>query len=215
RGIDARLTKAIDAGQVSQVIEIAAGLSGRGLRMMQRYGDRLTYIETDLPAMVATKRRLLEDAGLLADGHRVVVLDALASSGAKSLAGIAKTLDPKRGTAIITEGLMNYLDPAAAHGVWRRIAKTLSRFPQGLYLADAYLQSDQRGASSRLFGKVIGSFVKGRLHVHFETREQGLKLLRSFGFKSAVLHKTRELPETREIARTPGAERVHVLEAWT
>jgi len=35
---------------------------------MKRYGDRLTYIETDLPHMARLKRELLEKAGLLSSG---------------------------------------------------------------------------------------------------------------------------------------------------
>src|SRR3546814_15789879 len=63
KGIDAQLAKAIDSGKVGQVIEIAAGLSPRGWSFMQRYGERLRYIETDLPAMAACKRDILTQTG--------------------------------------------------------------------------------------------------------------------------------------------------------
>src|SRR5687767_14536069 len=43
RLIDLRLSQAIDAGEISQVIEVAAGLSPRGWRFRNRYGDRITY----------------------------------------------------------------------------------------------------------------------------------------------------------------------------
>src|SRR5262245_35856576 len=49
--IDERLAQAIDRGEVEQVLEVAAGLSPRGLRFTRRYRDRLHYIEGDLPAM--------------------------------------------------------------------------------------------------------------------------------------------------------------------
>src|SRR5690242_18701537 len=39
RLIDLRLTQAIDAGEIAQVIEVAAGLSPRGWRFRKRYGD--------------------------------------------------------------------------------------------------------------------------------------------------------------------------------
>ena len=54
--IDNLLDEAIERGEVSQVIEVAAGLSPRGWRFAERYGERLTYIETDLPGMAARKR---------------------------------------------------------------------------------------------------------------------------------------------------------------
>jgi len=213
RAIDALLTRAIEDGRVGQVIEIASGLSGRGLRFMRQYGERLTYLETDLPHMAALKRRLLREAGLLSDKHRVLDLDALADDGPSSLAAIAASLDPKIGTAIITEGLMNYLDPASASDVWQRIARTLKNFPQGLYLADVYFVQQNRGLAAIIFGSVIQAFVRGRLHIHFESAEHGVGLMRNAGFASASIHEIRSLPETRDIGSQPGGERVRVLQA--
>src|SRR4051794_818577 len=40
--IDSLLDEAIERGEVSQVIEVAAGLSPRGWRFAERYGGRLT-----------------------------------------------------------------------------------------------------------------------------------------------------------------------------
>src|SRR5262245_22086850 len=40
--IDLRLARAIDAGEIGQVVEVAAGLSPRGWRFRNRYGDRIT-----------------------------------------------------------------------------------------------------------------------------------------------------------------------------
>src|SRR4051812_17883043 len=54
------LDGAMGRGEISQVIEIAAGMSPRGWRFARRHGSRLTYIETDLPAMAARKRQALE-----------------------------------------------------------------------------------------------------------------------------------------------------------
>lgn len=215
KGIDALLARAIDEGRVTQVIEIAAGLSARGWRFRKKYGDRITYIETDLPAMAATKRKLLADAGLLSERHRVIELDALADAGSRSLAAVARTLDPEQGVAIITEGLMNYLDPDTADGVWRRIAKVLRRFPDGLYLSDVYLTHENRNAAMLAFGKILQIFVRGRMHVHFETPAQACERMQRAGFKLTEIHKTSALPQTCEIAKTRGGDRVRILEART
>ena len=52
--IDHLLDEAIQAGRVGQVVELAAGLSGRGLRFARRYRRRgLTVVEGDLPGMEA------------------------------------------------------------------------------------------------------------------------------------------------------------------
>lgn len=211
--IDALLVRAIEKGRITQVIEIAAGLSGRGVRMMQKYGDRLTYVETDLPQMAALKRKLLDDAGLLSARHRVLELNALDDAGPQSLAGIAATLEAGQGTAIITEGLMNYLDPPTARAVWARIARNLKRFPHGLYLADVYLMQQNRGLAATIFGGVIQAFVRGRMHIHFESPAHGAQLMREAGFSEARIHEIRSLPETRAIGAQPGGDRVRALEA--
>ncbi len=215
-GIDAQLSRAIDDGRVSQVIELAAGLSARGWRYKQRYGERLTYIETDLPVMVAEKRRLLSTCGDTETIPRVVELDVLKDSGPDSLSGIAATLNPAKGLAIITEGLMNYLAPGPAEQVWRRIAATLRTFPHGVYLSDFYLRRDSSGSLALLlFGKILQLFVRGRLHVHFITPEQAVSELKAYGYSSVSLHAPGDIPETREIAAVRGADRVRVLEATT
>lgn len=214
RGIDGQLAAAIEDGRVRQVIEIAAGMSPRGWRFMRRYGDRIRYIETDLPHMAATKKQQLQRAGLLTTGHQVLELDALADGGPNSLAALAGTLDPKLGTAIVTEGLMSYFPPEDAYRVWRNIAKTLQGFPYGVYLTDMYLRRDhQNSRVADAFSTLLGKFVRGRIHVHFDTEETAIQTLRPMGFKQVLLHPTRTLPATRDIAHIRGADTVCVLEA--
>ena len=215
RGIDHVLAEAIERGRVGQVIEIAAGLSPRGWDLKRRFGQKLKYIETDLPHMVALKRRLLGDGGLLTPGHQVLELDALAEDGPQSLAALAATLDPKAGTAIVTEGLMNYLDPAAAKGVWRRIAATLKRFPQGIYLNDLYLRPRQVDAATAAFGALLSAFVRGRMHIHFQDEAEAVEVLRGCGFAEAVLHHPAAIEATRRYAAIRGGDSVLILEART
>src|SRR6185436_11913339 len=97
------------AGEVGQVIEIAAGFSGRGWRFTQRH-PQLTYIEGDLAPQAEEKRRILDGAGLRGVRHQVVALDALVDDGPESLAAVTAGLDPAQGCAILTEGLVGYFD---------------------------------------------------------------------------------------------------------
>ncbi|HVT33945.1 MAG TPA: class I SAM-dependent methyltransferase [Nevskiaceae bacterium] len=214
KGIDGELARAIEAGRVGQVVEIAAGLSPRGTTFCQRY-PKLTYIETDLPKMAALKRSLLDKGGLLSARHRVQVVDALAQRGANSLAALAKTLDAQQGVAVITEGLMSYLDPVAAHHVWRNTAHFCKRFPHGLYLSDAYLAGDRSGAAFAAFGLMISAFVRGRLHRQFRSAEHARERLARAGFTDVRMLQTSEIPETRELSKLRGPDRVRVLEAST
>ncbi len=212
RGIDGQLEAAIEDGRIGQVIELAAGLSARGWRLRDRYGERIRYIETDLPHMLAEKRRLLEQADLLRPGHELAVVDVLQPAGPHSLGALAAGLDPQRGLAIITEGLMNYLSPDQADGVWRRIARTLGGFREGLYLSDFYLASEHRGWMTLAFGAVLQSFVKGRMHVHFDSVDAARSALCGMGFAAVDVLSAQDMPATREMAGSLGAQRVRVLQ---
>ena len=48
-------------------------------------------------------------------------------------------LDPDRGTAVVTEGLLNYFPTDRVEVLWTRVARELARFPSGLYLSDLHL----------------------------------------------------------------------------
>ena len=123
RVIDELLATAIDDGRVGQVIEVACGMSPRGWRFVERYGEEITYVEADLPDMAERKRRALAEIGSLSDRHRVIDLDALLDHGRQSLAAAAAELDPERGLAIVTEGLLTYFGEDDVLGMWRRFAR--------------------------------------------------------------------------------------------
>lgn len=211
RLMDALLEQAIIEGRVTQVIEIAAGFSPRGWDFKRRHGSRIRYVEADLPHMAEWKLQRLERGGLLQPGHRVQPLDALADIGPLSLSALADRLDPKQGTAIITEGLLNYFDRESVLGMWQRFASVLSRFPQGLYLSDLHLARDNHVPSQRLFGQMLQAFVRGRVHLHFSDPAEALAQLQAAGFTDAQLHDPRQKPQAGELL--PGAELVRVIEA--
>lgn len=213
RAIDALLDKAIDEHGVTQVIEVAAGMSPRGWRFTQRYGDRLTYIEADLAGMTARKRRALERMGSLSDRHRVVEVDALRDTGERSIAALAAELDRESGLAIITEGLLGYLDTDAVDGIWRRFARTLSQFASGRYLSDLHLGSVQN-AQIRAFRAALSVFVRGRVHLHFDNAQQAEGALRDAGFAEAKLYRASDVPGV-EPASDPGGRLAHIIEAST
>jgi O-methyltransferase involved in polyketide biosynthesis len=213
RAIDALLDQAIEDGRIGQVIEIAAGLSPRGWDFARRYGRKLRYIEADLPEMARRKRERLEAAGLLTARHKVVPLDALADGGALSLAALARTLDRKKGLAIVTEGLLNYFDTEAVLGMWRRFAGALQKFPAGVYYSDLHVASDNRGAQTRAFGKMLGRFVRGKVYLHFGSVAAAESALRHNGFASARLFTPSPQPARDGAADGRGAKLVRVIDA--
>jgi O-methyltransferase involved in polyketide biosynthesis len=212
-GIDTVLARHVDAGKVTQVVELAAGLTPRGWRFKQRYGTKLAYVETDLPHMAKMKRGLLEKSKLGTPGHRVETVNVLLDDGPGSLAQLADTLDPKAGVAVITEGLMAYLDPPTAQQVWKRIATMLKRFPRGVYLADAYVKTDRYGIAGKVFRGIVSRVVGGRMYVHFDSLVHAERVLAKAGFAQVTLHKPDTIEQTREFAAPRGGNRVRILEA--
>jgi O-methyltransferase involved in polyketide biosynthesis len=213
RAIDARLERAIEAGEVSQVIEVAAGLSPRGWRFAQRYGEQLVYVEADLPEMAARKREALERIGSLNDHHRVETVDALRDDdGPGSLTAVTAELDRREGLAIITEGLLGYLSTDAVEGLWRRFASSLDEFLHGLYISDLHLG----GAVTpqvRAFRLLLSAFVRGRVYLHFHDGAEAEAALRAAGFAAARVGPAADVIGSRETGR--GSRLANLLEAST
>ena len=212
RAIDALLTRAIEEHGISQVIEVAAGLSPRGWRFVQRYGDRLTYVEADLPGMAERKRKALERIGSSSPRHLVRELDALRESGPGSLAAVAAELDPEQGLAIITEGLLGYLPSDAVLEIWGRFAGALEGFSAGRYISDIHIGAVQ-DATVRAFRILLSIFVRGRVHLHFDSPEEVEDALRDSGFAGARVKLAAELAS--EPTSTYSSRLAHILEAWT
>lgn len=183
RVIDALLEEAIAAGRVGQVVEVACGMSPRGWRFTEHHPD-LVYVEADLPDMAARKREALERIGR-PKRHRVVELDALAADGPLSLAAITAPLDPERGLAIITEGLLSYLPRESVLDLWSRFAATIDGFSDGLYLSDLHVEADAPSLVSRAFASGLSAFVRSRVAVHFADEEAARLALLEAGFADA------------------------------
>lgn len=212
RLIDHLLEGAIEAGNVRQVIEPAAGMSPRGWRFSERYGERLTYVEGDLPEMAERKRRALARMGSLSDRHRVVDLDVLRESGAGSLRTLVDTLDRGEGMAIITEGLLTYLDREQVDATLRRFASALGEFRKGLYLSDLRLAGLNRGPAQRAFSVVLSMFVRGRVYTHFLDEAEAIAALKAAGFSQVRLHRGDTDPTGTVDRGDPGARLIHVIE---
>lgn len=212
RIIDSRLEDLIDGG-VGQVVEVACGMSPRGWRFSERYGDRLTYVEADLPAMAARKREALARMGSLSDCHRVAELDVLREGGPGSLESLVETLDSARGLAIVTEGLLTYLDDDTVDSLWTRLARVLGGFSKGVYLSDLRFAKRDRGVPERAFDLILSAFVRGKVHAYRGDETTAEAALRSAGFAEARLHRGSEHPAAGEARSDPGAGVVCIVEA--
>ena len=203
--IDAHLDAAIEAGRVGQIVELAAGMSPRGLR----YADRVAYVEVDLPAMAARKRRALERAGAQ---HRVLGVDV---TDAGALDAVFDSLDPAVGVAVVTEGLLNYLPEEAVRTLWANLAAELGGFPHGLYVADVIVGGTTEGLVSRAATAALSVFVRGLVRPHFGSDGETEAALREAGFAQAAVRPAASEPSGRPYARDAGARLIRVLQATT
>ncbi len=210
RLIDLRLTLAIETGAIGQIVEVAAGLSPRGWRFRNKYGNRITYVEADLPGMLAHKRRVLAQLGGESEHHRTAEIDALIDRGPTSIAGVLSTLDPEVGTAIITEGLVNYFDQPTLLGMWKRFGAALRPFPSSLYLSDLILRDGNAGPLVTGFSYLLSAFVRGKVHLHFSSVDDAERVLLECGLPGTLLD-----PREFELAdlEPEGASRVKIIES--
>jgi O-methyltransferase involved in polyketide biosynthesis len=206
RSLDWLLEREISSGRVGQVIEVAAGLSPRGLNFTRRFPE-LLYIEADLPEMAAHKRRALDRAGRTRH-HQVAEIDALADAGPTSIGALARTrLDSTRGTAILTEGLISYFARDQVEAMWRRFAAVLRTFPHGKYFSDLNTADHVRGMhTAKLFRRVLQVFARGRVHLHFPSASEASAALLAAGFADVQIHRPNDLD-----VDFPGRDRRHVV----
>jgi O-methyltransferase involved in polyketide biosynthesis len=207
--IDALLEERIQSG-VGQVIEAACGMSPRGWRFSERYGDQLTYVEADLPPMARRKREALAQIGSLGTSHQVADLDVLRDGGPGSLEALIEAMDPAKGLVVITEGLLSYFDHETVGALWERLARALRPFEQGVYLAD--LRVGDPGIAERAFGLALSLFVRGSIHLYPGAAAAEADL-RAAGFERATLRRCDEHPAAAAVPRDSSMRMLSVVEA--
>lgn len=213
RIVDALLERAIEQQGVRQVVELAAGLSGRGLRFRDRYRDRgLVYVDSDLQGMMERKRGAL---GPLPEGYTLRTVDVMSPQGPDSLHALVQQLDPALPTAVISEGLVNYFDWPAIEGLWRRVADALGAFPKGVYICSTRVaEAKAPPAPTRFVRWAIQQVASTRLHEHFTEQDDMPAALRGLGFDRAELNTVEQWAPRIPLPHPKGGS-LRVIEAWT
>jgi len=202
--IDHQVRELIENEGVTQIVELACGLSPRGYRLKQEY-PHLRYIEGDLPGMAARKRELLEGVGRQ-EGHDVRACNILQADGPESIDALLSELDPSQPTVIITEGLVNYFELSQIREVWARMATGLKAFPKGWYVTDLYPDfADHPSYRYVKFAqKLVGLFTRGQWPLHYPSDEAIQKGFQEDGFNEVEVHdpasfygKLSHLPEVK------------------
>jgi len=210
--IDHRLHQLIEAG-VTQVVEIACGLSPRGHRFCQQY-PQLTYLETDLPDMAHRKKQLLQEHDVLSERHRVLPINIFAEDGELSLAHVLDQLDHSKPVVVITEGLVNYFPLAVISEFWRKLATALRAFPQGTYLTDNYPLYHGMPFYHTLknLGRLLGAISRSQVGFHFHSDEQTVSHFLQQGFDGLTVHNPADFYSQLPIPQTRGNPMVRILE---
>jgi len=176
------------------VIEIASGLSRRGLTMSE--SPSLRYLEVDLPAVIAKKRELI--------ARHPRAKAAAKRSNWTLVGGDARKIDLESLTGdapravCIAEGLLMYLDASAQIQTWRRVAKTLARAEAGMFVFDLVptVEQPRSGVVGRLLEKLMKLATGGR---GFEQDQRNRGKIRSqllqCGFDEVTLLEPRDVAE--------------------
>ena len=186
--IDHQVQELIEKEGVTQIVELACGLSPRGYRLKKAY-PQLRYVEGDLPAMAARKKALLENIGL-APGHEIRECNILKSEGPDSIGALLADLDPSQTTLIITEGLVNYFELSEIREVWSRMATGLKAFPKGWYITDLYPDFAEHPSYRyvKFAQKLVGLFTRGQWPLHYPSDTAIREGFQGDGFKDVEVH---------------------------
>lgn len=188
QAIDDALQDAIEREGVRQVLEIASGLSPRGLRFAERFAD-LNWVDMDLPKMASLKRRRVQDHARKLENYCVAAGDAFRAEGSGSVEElIARHFSTDEPLVVISEGLVNYFPRESVLALWSSLHAAMARHPRGVYLSDIFLNADvEQFAAGRAFRRLLEAFTRGEVHLHFETERELKEALAFAGFSNATI----------------------------
>ena len=212
--IDALVRKAIEEEGVTQILEIACGLSPRGHRFSNQY-PQLHYVEADLPDMAERKRTLLEET----EGRRptVMPINVFAETGELSLPHVMSHFDHSKPVLVITEGLVNYFDEPTISGFWATLRETLAAFPLGIYLTDNYplLHDHPFHRTMKVLRGMLGAVSRSRVTFHFESDDEAEQCFCRLGYAPVRVHNPRDYYNRLPIPKSRGNPFVRIIEART
>ena len=214
--IDHLIEQALKRG-ATQILEIACGMSPRGIRLRGRH-PHLHMVEADLPDMATRKAARLLVAGRLGDHHQVMPIDILAESGEQSMeAVVARAFDNNAPMVVVTEGLTSYFSLPVMSEFWKRLARLMENRPGSVYLSESYLMPNQpllRG-SLKALGGLLGSVTRSDVSFHFLNDQQAAEHFSDCSFPSVAVHNPADFYGRLPIPESRHDPMVRVVEAWS
>lgn len=173
----------LDSMLPDMVIEVAAGLSPRGLTYSRRWSNTL-YQELDLPNMVAAKEARLKSLNQ-PENYLLAETDILADDFVHRLPVKPKS---NQHVVVITEGLMDYLSMEEKQRAWGNVVKLLEMaHPDSRYLTECWPSHRVMPGSGPGKWAVngLGMLVGRRMGENlFSTKEAADEAMREAGFST-------------------------------
>lgn len=177
------IDRLIVEAKIEQILELASGLSPRGLSMSQK-DHKVDYVEMDLPDMIDVKKTLITK---LLNGKNFPSNLRLIKGNALNIKDIEEAmqfLEPKP-MIIAHEGLLRYLNFSEKKIVARNVRDILKRYGGIWITSDITLrsvleiESKQAPDQIQTINKMIGRTVSDNA---FESIDDAQKFFESFGF---------------------------------
>ncbi len=176
------LTKLLLDSKINQVIELAAGFTGRGLALASELP--ITYVELEVPAVVAEKQKILKRLRVRDTIERLKLVAGNVLS-MNDLNRAVAHFDSSKPIAVLNEGLMRYLTFPEKAMLATNIHELLGRhggvwITPDISLASLLNKEDKAvaGHTERLT-KITGKDVRGNL---FDSVEHAQSFSEKLGF---------------------------------
>ncbi|MEL7500429.1 MAG: class I SAM-dependent methyltransferase [Planctomycetota bacterium] len=136
-GINAALSQL----RVSQILELASGISPRGLQWAKSMPNTL-YVESDLPALMIHKAKLLRNHVLATEtvNHGILHCCGLDVLNRDNFVSALEAIDTETPFVIVSEGLLLYFDKEELGKFLDNIATLLRQFPNSTWVTDIVTQ---------------------------------------------------------------------------
>jgi O-methyltransferase involved in polyketide biosynthesis len=198
------ITQLIRRSGASQVLELACGYSLRGLDLTR--DPSLRYVEVDLPAVVATKRALLDEIRMrheLAPSplHVVAAANVL---DLEELRAAAAVLDRREPVVVLCEGLIGYLTRDETARVAKNVRAMIDACGGGSWIVpDFAFKADLQNLPPerlRLREAITGVTQRQLDASAFDDADDLASFLGGFGFEVEVRSQIDETPAFSTLA---------------
>ena len=198
------VTEAIRRSGSYQVLELASGLTLRGLAFTR--DARYTYIESDLTAISVEKKAIIASLRQkygLAD-HANLHFPAVNALDRRQLQKAVKHLNRDQPLVVVNEGLFQYLSPDEMRSVVGNIRELLAEF-QGSWITPDFSIKDevtQVSAQQHNFRRIVAAATGHMMYNNaFDSLEQLMDFLREMGLNAAVHNSLDEIGEIVSLRR--------------